>query len=461
MISLILVALLADAPTRSIEWINTPEAYFATAKEREEWFRIEDDDLREAFRRRYWLMRDPTLATERNEFREIILDRIVKADQRFPFTGGLRGSETAQGLVFIVLGPPSRVRNTYSRMEEQTNLAEFETITSWIYDVERPPNLLKMLGRPELQVDIVVEPDRRRDVLQAPGIFDHYRQTLSERSVVNPRANVPLAPPMMKVVTVGLDAPLPDRMRTILREAQPVARFGDITITAGDLWTGNGSTAIIKAAVANAGDRTTHLTIYGELRSGDRIVATFSEPFMTCEALDAAPGTKTCLLRLDVPPGAYDASIAVLDDRTGEKLTAISKPLRVFDPSGDFALSSIVLSGEPTRGGDNLFTLADVTLHPRGDERFSINESLWFFATLRSTAGASAITADLQLRRNGKPVAAHSFAPNLTEIAPSVFRFGQELPLGQFVPGDYTLYLTVRRDGAEPEVRRTDFQIVP
>jgi hypothetical protein len=301
---------------------------------------------------------------------------------------------------------------------------------------------------------------QRRDALQAPGIFDHYRDTLAERSIVNLAADVSLAAPALEVTQATLNAPLNEQVLSALRSAAPSASSSGITVAANDVWTGSGSSAVVTVAVPNAGDRTTHLRTYGEIRDGDRIVATLSEPFTTAEAIEAAPGTKTSVLRLDLPPGEYGASFAVFDDRSGEKLTAVSMPLRVFDPAGDFALSSVLISSEPTRGEHDLFTIGDISLHPRSDAHFSERETIWYFATIRAKSGPNAITADVQLRRDGKPVAAYAITPKLNPIAPGIFLFGQELPLAQFGAGRYTLYVTVRQ-AERSDVRRADFVVVP
>ena len=456
----VLLTVFAALAADPAEWVNSPEAAFVTAKEREEWFRLDDEKERDAFRHRYWLMRDPTPGTERNEFKEVILDRVQKADQRFAITGGARGSETAQGRVFIVFGPPARVRTTNSKMDATSNISEFETISTWIYDTDRTPKLLEMLDRPGLEVAILIQPMQRRDVLQTPGQFDHYRAKLAERSVVNQRANIVLSAPELEVTQATLNAPLDPKMRALLRSAGPPAASDKFTVAASDVWTGNGSSAVVTVAVPNAGDRTTHLTTVGEIRDGERVVATLSEPFTTAEAVAAAPGTKTTVLRLDIPPGTYDASFAVVDDRSGERLGAVSMPLRVFDASSDFAVSSVVISTDPTRGASDLFTVGGVSLHPHSDARYAANQRLWYFATVRSKEGAAGVKAEVQVRREGKPVASYAFAPELQELGPGVFLFGQELPLAQHGAGRYTLYLTIRQ-GDQSEVRRADFVLTP
>src|SRR6185369_2284588 len=89
--------------------IDSAEAYFATQPEKVEWTQLKSDEERKAFIDRYWLKRDPTPGTPRNEFRDVIMDRIVKADAKYK-VDVTRGSETARGFALVVFGPPARFR---------------------------------------------------------------------------------------------------------------------------------------------------------------------------------------------------------------------------------------------------------------------------------------------------------------------------------------------------------------
>ena len=459
---------LAQQP--STEWINGPEAYFATQEERAEWFRLTSDDDREAFQRRYWLLRNPTPGASRNTFKEVILDRIRKADAKFSIKDGLPGSLTAQGTVYIVLGPPAFVRNDpgggvlppvviNGRLVPNTMTEATDVITTWVYDTHRTPHLLQMLGRPELQIVIVIEPTRRRDVLQAPGLFDQYRQVLAKRSIVNPQAKVVISPEPDDIVPARLDAPIPQPIRDRMREATPVSRSSDgIAFTAGELWQREGSSAIATFSVPDAGERTTHLTTYGEVRSGDRVVATIAQPFVTNTSVAAAEGSRSEVVRLKLPPGKYDGSFALVDDRTNEVLLNVTAPLRVLDRAAKFDVSSLLLAGPPS-SGKSAFSFGAVNVQPRADALFRHDQSLWYFAVIRSSPDAKGVTADLQLRGVGKAIGARTFTPRMDAIAPGTFLLGEELPLTQLTPGDYSLYVVIHGPDGETEVRRADFRV--
>jgi GWxTD domain-containing protein len=472
-ILLFLAAVSAWPQDQRIDWINTPEAYFATPKEREEWFRLTTDAQRDTFIKRYWLMRDPTPDTAKNEFQDVVLDRIRKADARFTIKDGAVGSRTAQGQVFIVLGPPAQATTETqgpappprapSAGQAAVQSAPYEigmqTIT-WKYDRFRTPNLMKMLDRPDLVLSIIVEPNRRTDTLQNPGLFNHYRDLLAEKSIANPNAEAPIAPTVTELATPRVDGEVPERVRTILKEAKGAMTSGasGVTLTAADVWLPK-SGAVITVAVPNAGERTTHLTTYGEIRSGDKVVATIAAPFATTNAVaSSSDSTRSTAVRVDLPPGSYDAAFAVVDDRTNEVLTSGVTPLKVADPSAAFAVSSVIVAAEPRRDV-GAFHFGEVAVVPRADLSFKSSESLWYFATIQTTS-PSAVKVEAVLRRGGKPIGATNMAPKLESVGTNVYLFGQELPLSSFQPGDYTLYLVFSGEGGVAEVRRADFRVV-
>ncbi len=83
------------------EWAKSPEAYFLTAAEKQEWSRIQSDADAEKFIAEYWAKRGG------ERFKEAITRRIAAADQQFKMRRQ-KGSESARGRIFIVLGNPSK-----------------------------------------------------------------------------------------------------------------------------------------------------------------------------------------------------------------------------------------------------------------------------------------------------------------------------------------------------------------
>ncbi len=74
-----------------------------------EYMRLEEDD-REEFNDRYWLLSDPLYLTEANERRLEHLSRVAYADLRFSAPEvGLRGWQTDQGIIFVRYGYPMSI----------------------------------------------------------------------------------------------------------------------------------------------------------------------------------------------------------------------------------------------------------------------------------------------------------------------------------------------------------------
>ncbi len=91
------------------DWSKSPEAYFLTSEERQEWSRLRSRENRVDFIERYWLKRDPSPGTPANEFQDLVRARIKTADAKYAI-GKKVGSRASQGYVFIVFGTPARVQ---------------------------------------------------------------------------------------------------------------------------------------------------------------------------------------------------------------------------------------------------------------------------------------------------------------------------------------------------------------
>lgn len=471
------------------DWANSPEAYFLTAEERREWRELDASTARDRFKARYWLKRDPTPSTEKNEFRDVVLGRIRTADGRFPI-GKTPGSRTARGMLFVVLGSPARATDAQTPRPEAPRapvpggpprnpvgaVDGTETTSTWVYDRERTPRLLEALGKPSLEITVVVEPNRRRDQIQNPGLFNEYREILAKKSIVNPDLVPPegeasQAPPREAVSRVALSA----AVRSLLEKA-PSAYRGDAS--GGDSGTVFGSAVVrgkspdasaiawffLPSAIAEPeGKLNFHALIR---RKGDNSeVATVSEPASLSTRFSTAGKGIVVAKRFQLPPGEYDASFAVVASN-GRTLASSATSLRLPDPDEPFTVSSLLLAAGAAPvdpGADGLFVLGKAQVPPRADAVFSRSESLWYFLEIGHAADPSKVGYELRLRRGAKAIGVNAWAPaELSEVAPGRHVLGLELPLKDLEPGDYTLYVSVRdgEAGARQVVRRGDFRLV-
>lgn len=91
--------LLADGLVKFKEWESSPQAYFMTKAERQEWSTIHTDDAAQAFVDKFLASRPSTFAAE-------VADRASQADKHLTI-GHIPGSQTLRGKVIVLLGPPS------------------------------------------------------------------------------------------------------------------------------------------------------------------------------------------------------------------------------------------------------------------------------------------------------------------------------------------------------------------
>src|ERR1017187_788331 len=119
------------------KWLNEDVSYIISDEEKQAWKRLATDDERQQFIEQFWLRRDPTPATEENEFKEEHYRRIAYANEHY--ASGIPGWKTDRGRIYIMYGPADEIEDhssggSYERpMEEgggETSTYPFQT---WRY----------------------------------------------------------------------------------------------------------------------------------------------------------------------------------------------------------------------------------------------------------------------------------------------------------------------------------------
>jgi GWxTD domain-containing protein len=477
MLSIALAFFFAAAQPPAKQWIDTAEAYFVTNAERQEWARLGSEGEKAKFIERYWLKRDPTPDTPKNEFRDAIMERILRADAKYRFED-TRGSETARGYVFVVFGPPSRFRSatadpaTSQRTDVSSQTAATaagateagESYETWIYDRERTPRLLEMVGLPSLTFDFVIRPQKHIDELQSPGLASELRERLAGRSIVTPAAGLPAAAATPATSMTRLDASLPDAVAHSLDDAPPpsfASPFGYFGMSS--RWSAQGQPEVVVwfAATPQAKTNLSEAARFvGRIARADGSVAgTFSEPLRTTSALRSWGGGSVSAAKLTLPAGDYTGAFAVADN--GQIVTDAMLSFHVADGASAFAASSILLSATPERAAGGMFDIGKLGVVPRADQTFSKTESLWYSGEVVNPTDPQKVTIDVRLRSGAKALGASQVALESESVGPHRYFYVREMPLAAFEPGDYTLYVTVRDPSGATDVRRADFRIVP
>jgi len=469
---LLAVFLCASALAQAVpeSWIDSPEAYFATSDERREWAALPDRPQRDAFKTRYWLRRDPSPGTARNEFQETVLGRIKTADSRFGI-GKTPGSATQRGKVFVVLGSPARAKELYAPRPDappppgappsrsQVGMVEGNEVThAWSWDRERTPRLMEALNRPTLEVVIVLEPSKRRDRLQNPGLFNEIQQIIAEKSISNrelvsgttssPQRSAPavtnlaegtLAEETQKRIALSSENP-----ETELRHSVLFDRDGGVNLLVS-------ATLPEKQTIESP-------SILVEMTSKSVSYSAIAAAQKTTDFLSSTPAaTYTAVFRLPQSTGSAQVSFA-----NGTRILK-SRKIEV-DGTYAFTISTPILSGGASATdvtSNPLLQFGPHVIRPRvGGTSFSPFESVWYFFQVKGRTPPK-LELHVQLRgSDGKVRSADPFRVELARHSDQVHFSGYELPLTDLPAGTYSLYLTFRDlDTNQSIARRADFQI--
>jgi GWxTD domain-containing protein len=120
-------------------WLNEEVVYIITDEERRAFRSLTTDEEREKFIEQFWLRRDPTPGTPRNEFREEHYRRIAYANRAFD-AGTVPGWKTDRGMIYVKFGPPAEREQhpnggTYDRpIEEGGGVTTVFPFEKWRYD---------------------------------------------------------------------------------------------------------------------------------------------------------------------------------------------------------------------------------------------------------------------------------------------------------------------------------------
>jgi GWxTD domain-containing protein len=113
-------------------WASGPMKWILTPEESAAWSALTSDADRAAFVERFWEARNPKPGSADNAARTAIERRIAFADEYFQLDEKTRGSLTDPGMVFVLLGPPSRAgRRPVEAREERSISSGAEQDEIW------------------------------------------------------------------------------------------------------------------------------------------------------------------------------------------------------------------------------------------------------------------------------------------------------------------------------------------
>ena len=406
------------------DWAKSPEAYFLTAAERQEWSKVKTDEEAERFVSLYWVKRDPTPATSENEFREAVMRRIAAADEQFKMRRQ-RGSESARGRIFVTLGSPSRVSRSGAPEAEQppnaglgssntrasdnpfTGSSPFGVTQTWTYDKDRFDS---SWGIGELRVRFSVDAQRGVDALENRSEVDRAVAKVAEKSIVNPgpmvppvaaatgrppapgagaAPNVPAAAPGAAPVTATLPSATRSALEALVKgkkeEASSVFWGGPFRSIPGEVF--YAFQLYVPAEKAPTAPVKFGGIVVGESGAD---AASFWED---AKLLDMKTGEKTDKVferSVVLPPGSYQAAFGLFPIEEGAAIVCASARFKLEQNGSEFEVSPLIL-------GDTLTPLTQrpsptdpfvfgaekpLRVEPKANRLFTRGDSLWYFYTV-------------------------------------------------------------------------------
>ena len=414
------------------DWDKTPEAYFLTPEERAEWKKVSTDDDAEKFIGLYFARRGG------EPFRDGMRRRIAAADEQFK---GRRqkGSESARGRLFVVLGNPSRVLQsragggTDGEATPDTGLtgsgvegaAEgVATVQTWVYDKDKfDPSW----GLGDLKLRVALDPQRGIDELQNSGAADKAIATIASKSIVNPNAAVgtppsagaPAAavappspatqpPPAPAPATGSAPAtgaappaaappaptmPLPASVKSALTGAAP--NPGDASFWSGTFRSPSGDNFLALqyylASNKPAFSSGAPLKFGGVVQDETgKEVESFWEDATFSEVAEAGRKDRVLDRSVALPPGSYKGVFGLFPAEGQPPVATSTVDFKLEPKSDEFAVSPLILSAGlvplTKRPGPNdpfvFGTEKPIKVEPKGDKTFSKQDSLWYFYTV-------------------------------------------------------------------------------
>jgi VWFA-related protein len=202
--------------------------------------------------------------------------------------------------------------------------------------------------------------------------------------------------------------------------------------------------------------------------SEGRVVHKLSQQYQLTGRLHELAGAKQGEILFfrtpELPPGLYTVESAVFDAIGARSSTRVST-LEVPAHSRRLQMSSVVCVGRVERvSADakdpaNPLYVDDMLLYPNGGESFSRGgqKELTFFYTVYPGSGAGALSANVELQRNGQVLAKMPVELLKPDAKGRIQQVGR-LPLSPLAPGTYQLHVTVT-DGGSTLERTAYFQV--
>ncbi len=429
------------------------ESFLMTSEERRVYVRAVGADDRAAFRRLFWMRRDPVPETAANETLDHYLARVRLADRTFSADGGYGGGDRAR--VFVLLGMP------VSALPQPATESALEGLL-WVYRADPASGLAGDL-----------EAQYRRDEdgslwLENRDAVDAALEDMRRRLITRPEIGFE-HDPSGRLIVPNLPAGGSDRARRVLRDLVQSPQTSGIgfRVTPAYFREADDATyvALLFEAEADAfavgTDGQAALSVFAHAVDAEAARAEEGPPGGGVFRWEAAhtglvPAGATARLEasLVVPPGPRRLLLGVVDEQSDAYGTAGIEIEAPAFPASEPAFSSVVLydgttttleyaAGAPGRA----FQFGRTHFHPRASGVFRQTETLgafyyFYVGDREDDGGLPDIVAEYTLRRDGRDTGfiRPERLPATTEQAAA----NAEIELADFPPGSYELGIRIQ-----------------
>lgn len=448
LIALVLLSLTpAFAADPLLNWIKSPEAYFATADELAKWKKeVATAQDAQKFIDEYFRVRGG------EPFKKDLRARIAFADSKFGLAK-VPGSRTAMGRVWILLSSPNETKSIRTAaggtLNDNSVEAAARVTYTWVYKKERLP---AELGLAELRVDFNTDVSRGFQEIENPGTVEPYLK----RAVAHFTAKFAAAAAAVPTA--------PTRSPQVATPAKPSAA------TPSPVW--NITPALngaIYTADAFLSPREEPLYAVSFYIPGDAAPFKDAKSVLAVSAIRDASGSEVVAKRDPVElaqyddagnryvdrsfalaPGKYEGTFA-LYSTDGAMLLASHRENFEVPAATAPRVSKLLLTSHvdtlETQDPLDPFTFVAQKYAVRGDRRFRASDRISLFTIVANPIGSPSpqLMQKLTFARDGKTVEKMPLAPaQPMQTGPNTFLIGAAFEPNTFKPGHYTVEMQVR-----------------
>jgi GWxTD domain-containing protein len=441
----------APPPPTPRDWIKSPEAYFLTAEERNQWeLSVLSDEKAKAFVEEYWHKHGPA-------FKREVMGRIEFADANFGYAG-TPGSRTPRGRVWMILGSPTNQRGIrpgsggtadVAQLQNNTIEQKGRTTIVWTYRADRLP---KELNLPSLTVSFVDDMQHGREDLDNIGQVEPQLKRAIELFAAKQAAPTQSAALTVPRPTAAAAPPAEDP----LWKAQE--NLGGTFVTGEPFISPTEEPFYAVSFFVPKGDAAfkdlKSVLFIGLVKNADGVVAANLREQADLQAYGDS-GDRYVDRSVALPAGKYEGMFALF---TPEGTTMLaSRRVQFAVPEKSAARASSVLLTSQVKELEKQFPLDPFTFVAtkyavKGNRRFRPTEKIGLFTVVANPAGEPkpSMTLKMIVSKDGKVVDRTPPEPApLTQTGPHTWLIGTQFDANTFKPGHYSIEVQLRDMNAD------------